>query len=148
MTMNCLNGFFHFPPLNSLSEALLKAEGKGVIAAFSPSGLSVNDAAHLFHKALLEEIVSGRHERIGDAILAAQEALRRSPAPSPSSSPSTTSSETPPSGSTRFRMVKTAGDREEECSCTFAWPRIGHEVAVLSVGYGCKSLSCKAVTVV
>ena len=72
LTINCLNGFFHFPPLNSLSEELLKAEGKGVIAAFSPSGLSLNDAAHLYHKALLREILSGRHARLGDAILAAQ----------------------------------------------------------------------------
>jgi hypothetical protein len=74
LTLNCLNGFFQFPPFNSLSEELLKAEGKGVVAAFSPSGLSVNDPAHLFHKALLTEILSGRHERIGDALLAAQEA--------------------------------------------------------------------------
>jgi len=73
MTMNCLNGFFHFPPLNSLSEELLKAEGKGVVGAFSPSGLSVNGPAHVYHEALLEEIVWGRHETIGDAILAAQE---------------------------------------------------------------------------
>jgi hypothetical protein len=78
LTMNCLNGFFHFPPLNSLSEALLKADGKGVIAAISPSGLSVNEPAHIFHKALLQEIVSGRHERIGDAVLAAQETYSQS----------------------------------------------------------------------
>jgi Peptidase family C25 len=73
LTMNCLNGFFQFPPLNSLSEELLKAEGKGVIGAFSPSGLSLNDAAHVYHTAVLEEILSGRHERIGDALVAAQE---------------------------------------------------------------------------
>jgi CSLREA domain-containing protein len=78
MTMNCLNGFFHFPPLNSLSEELLKAEGKGVMGAFSPSGLSVNGAARAYHQALLEEIVSGRHERLGDAILAAQERYAQS----------------------------------------------------------------------
>jgi hypothetical protein len=72
MTMNCLNGFFHFPPLNSLAEALTKAEGRGAIAAFSPSGLSLNDAAHVYHKAVLQEITSGRHERQGDALLAAQ----------------------------------------------------------------------------
>jgi hypothetical protein len=78
LTLNCLNGFFHFPPLNSLSEELLKAEGKGVIGAFSPSGLSVNDAAHLFHKAVLQEILSGRHERLGDAILAAQDTYSHS----------------------------------------------------------------------
>ena len=45
--MNCLNGYFHFPYFNSLPEELLKAEGKGIIAAFSPTGLSLNgsDAA-------------------------------------------------------------------------------------------------------
>src|SRR5262249_44438934 len=73
MTMNCLNGFFQFPPMNSLSEELLKAEGKGVVAAFSPSGLSVDDAAHAYHVALLREILSGRHTRLGDAVVAAQE---------------------------------------------------------------------------
>src|SRR5262249_29644331 len=72
-TMNCLSGFFHFPPLNALSEELVKAEGKGAIAAFSPTGLSVDGPAHLYQKMLLREIRSGRHARLGDAILAAQE---------------------------------------------------------------------------
>jgi hypothetical protein len=56
----------------SLSESLLKAEGRGAIAAFSPSGLSVDGPAHQYHRAVVEELVSGRHERLGDAILAAQ----------------------------------------------------------------------------
>lgn len=43
------------------------------LAAFSPSGLSVNDYAHLFHKALLNQIESGTHQRLGDAVLAAQQ---------------------------------------------------------------------------
>ncbi len=73
MTMNCLNGLFHHPGLNSLSEELLKADGRGAIAAFSPSGMSLDEPAHRYHKAVLEEIVSGRHARLGDAILAAQE---------------------------------------------------------------------------
>ena len=71
-TMNCLNGYFHFPYHNSLSEELLKAEGKGVIAAFSPTGLSLNSPAHRFHKALLQQVVHSDHERLGDAILAGQ----------------------------------------------------------------------------
>ncbi len=71
-TMNCLNGYFHMPGLSSLGEAFVKAEGRGAIAAFSPSGMSVNDAAHLYHKAMLEELFSGRHHRLGDALLAAQ----------------------------------------------------------------------------
>ncbi len=73
LTMNCLNGYFHFPYFNSLSEELVKAEGKGAIAAFSPSGLSLNGPAHRYHQALLKELFSGSHERLGDAVLAAQE---------------------------------------------------------------------------
>ncbi len=72
--MNCLNGYFHYPYLNSLSEALVKAEGKGAIGAFAPSSLSVNWAARLYHEALVAEIASGRHQRLGDALLAAQSA--------------------------------------------------------------------------
>jgi hypothetical protein len=78
LTMNCLNGYFHFPYFNSLAEALMKAEGKGAIAAISPSGLSVNEAARVFHEALLEELVTGGHLRLGDAMLAAQSAYAES----------------------------------------------------------------------
>jgi hypothetical protein len=74
LTMNCLNGYFHFPYFESLGEKLLEAEGKGAIAAFSPSGLSLNLAARTYHEALLRELTSGRHERLGDAVLAAQQA--------------------------------------------------------------------------
>ena len=74
LTLNCLNGFYHFPAFNSLAEALLKAEGKGAVAVFSPTGLSVNAPAQVLYKAVLREIVSGDHVRIGDALLAAQEA--------------------------------------------------------------------------
>jgi hypothetical protein len=77
LTMNCLNGYFHFPYFNALAEALLKVEGKGVVAAFSPSGMSLNDAAHVFHKAMLEELLSGEHRRLGDVVLAAQVAYAK-----------------------------------------------------------------------
>ncbi len=63
-----------FPYFNSLSEELLKAEGKGIIAAFSPTGLNLNDPAHRFHKALLDQLVDRGHERLGDAVLAGQAA--------------------------------------------------------------------------
>lgn len=73
LTMNCLNGYFHFPYFDSLAEELLQAPGKGAIAAFAPSGLSLNTPAHRFHEALLRAIFSGEHARLGDAVLAAQE---------------------------------------------------------------------------
>jgi hypothetical protein len=74
LTLNCLNGYFVAPNFDSLPEALLKAEGRGAIAAVSPSGLSLDGPAHQYHRALMAELTSGRHERLGDAILAAQTA--------------------------------------------------------------------------
>jgi hypothetical protein len=70
--MNCLNGYFVTPNLDSLPEALLKAEGRGVVGAFSPSGLSLDGPAHQYHRAVMAELASGEHARLGDAILAAQ----------------------------------------------------------------------------
>jgi hypothetical protein len=43
-----------------------------VVAAVSPSGLSLDGPAHAYHRALMGAITSGRHERLGDAVLAAQ----------------------------------------------------------------------------
>jgi hypothetical protein len=72
LTLNCLNGYFVMPTSDSLAEALVKAEGRGAIAAFSPSSLSLDGAAHAYHKALLGQVLHGGHRRLGDALLAAQ----------------------------------------------------------------------------
>ena len=74
LTMNCLNGYFVAPAFDSLSESLLKVEGRGAIAAFSPSGLSLDGPAHQYHRALMAELTAGTHRRLGDAVLAAQKA--------------------------------------------------------------------------
>jgi hypothetical protein len=65
---------FVAPNYDSLSEAFLKVEGRGTIAAFTPSGLSLDAPAHRFHRALMNAIVNGEHRRLGDAVLAAQAA--------------------------------------------------------------------------
>jgi hypothetical protein len=72
LTFNCLNGYFVAPNYDSLSEAFLKVEGRGTVGAFTPSGLSLDAPAHRFHRALMAEITNGNHERLGDAVLAAQ----------------------------------------------------------------------------
>jgi uncharacterized delta-60 repeat protein len=72
VTVNCLNGYFHFPYFNSLAEELVKAADRGAIAAFSPSGLSFDRPAHEYHKALLAAVLQGGHHRLGDAVLEAQ----------------------------------------------------------------------------
>ena len=43
----------------------MKAEGKGAIATFSPSGMSFNGPTSVYHEALLAEIVSGRDDTSG-----------------------------------------------------------------------------------
>jgi len=78
VTMNCLNGYFVAPAFDSLAESLVKVAGRGAIAAFSPSGLSLDAPAHQYHKALAGELASGRHARLGDAVLAAQRAYAES----------------------------------------------------------------------
>jgi hypothetical protein len=72
LTMTCSNGYFVSPWSNALAERLVLAQDKGAIAAFSPSGLSLDEAAHLFHRALVQELERGGHDRIGDLVLAAQ----------------------------------------------------------------------------
>jgi hypothetical protein len=72
LTLNCLNGYFVAPNFDSLAEALVKAEGRGAIATLSPSGLSLDGPAHRYHRAVMAELTSGRHARLGDALLAAQ----------------------------------------------------------------------------
>jgi hypothetical protein len=42
------------------------------VAALSPSGLSLDGPAHQYHRAVMAELTRGTHERLGDAILAAQ----------------------------------------------------------------------------
>jgi hypothetical protein len=72
LTMNCLNGYFHFPYFNSLAEELLKRSDRGIVAAFSPTGMSLDAHAHVLQELLLDAVLHGGHERLGDAVLAAQ----------------------------------------------------------------------------
>jgi hypothetical protein len=72
LTMTCSNGYFLSPYGNSLAERLVLADQKGAIASFSPSGLSVDEAAHVYHRAVVSELEQGNHERLGDLLLGAQ----------------------------------------------------------------------------
>jgi hypothetical protein len=72
LAMTCSNGYFLSPFHNSLAEELVLADQKGAIAAFAPSGLSLDDAAHVYNRAVVAELENGNHLRLGDLILAAQ----------------------------------------------------------------------------
>ena len=64
--MTCSNGYFISPWGNAIAERLTLAPDRGAIAAFSPSGLSLDEAAHLYHRALVTELEQGTHQRLGD----------------------------------------------------------------------------------
>ena len=58
--------------MNGIAERFVLERDKGAIAAVSPSGLSIDAAAHLYHRAVVGELARGGHERLGDLLLAAQ----------------------------------------------------------------------------
>ena len=72
LTMTCSTGYFLSPYSNSITEAFVLAEGRGAIAAFSPTSESYNDAAHVFHSVFVQRLESGSYQRIGDLVLDAQ----------------------------------------------------------------------------
>ena len=61
--MTCSNGYFIHPVSNGLAESLALAPHKGAIAAFSPSGLSLDAAAHLYHRALVTQLEQRKPRR-------------------------------------------------------------------------------------
>jgi hypothetical protein len=77
LTLNCLNGYFTAPSFDALTEALLGADGRGVVAGVSPSGASLDAPAHAYHRALAGALASPAHARLGDALLAGQREYAR-----------------------------------------------------------------------
>jgi len=72
LTMTCSNGNFLHTFDNSLAETLTLTPQRGALAAFSPSGLSLDSAAHAYHRALVTQLENGAHARLGDLVLDAQ----------------------------------------------------------------------------
>jgi hypothetical protein len=67
IVMDCLNGYFMSPPIDCLSEALLKAPNGGAVATFSSSGLTVPIGQHEMGEKLFSLLYSGPPIALGDA---------------------------------------------------------------------------------
>ena len=67
--LTCTIGRFEVPGFTSLAEALVLAPQRGAISVWSPSGLSINDAALALDQAFVAALFE--HETLGEAILAA-----------------------------------------------------------------------------
>ncbi|MBC7929968.1 MAG: hypothetical protein H7Z38_05305 [Rubrivivax sp.] len=67
--MTCLNGYFHGPGLDSLSESLLKAEQGGALAAWTSTGMTEPEGQAAINRELYRALYeAGGTIRLGDAM--------------------------------------------------------------------------------
>jgi hypothetical protein len=71
--MTCLNGYAHDAYIDSIGEAMLKAEG-GAIAVWASSGYTTPGGQIQMNRALYQQLFSSPAPRLGDAIKAAKAA--------------------------------------------------------------------------
>ncbi|HXI91908.1 MAG TPA: C25 family cysteine peptidase [Blastocatellia bacterium] len=71
--MNCLNGYFQDPAIESLAEALLRAPVGGAIAVWASSAMTYADGQSEMNKELYRQLFSsGPAVRLGDAVIRAK----------------------------------------------------------------------------
>ncbi len=67
VVMDCLNGYFADPSLQSLAESLVKAPNGGAVASFASSGLTIPDGQHEMGLRMFQLLYGGSSIAIGDA---------------------------------------------------------------------------------
>jgi hypothetical protein len=65
--MDCLNGYFADPSLESLAETLVEASNGGAVAVFASSGLTIPNGQHAMGLQMFQLLYSGSSIAIGDA---------------------------------------------------------------------------------
>jgi protocatechuate 3,4-dioxygenase beta subunit len=76
--LSCLNGAFAFPVGESLAEAAVRAEERGAVAFFSPSGTTSSESQAEFGRVLFERMAAPG-STLGQAVRAAQVAAAPGP---------------------------------------------------------------------
>jgi hypothetical protein len=70
--MTCFTGFFHHPEYGTLDETLVRHEGGGAVASWSPTGLGLQAGHQRLHQGFYQAVVPGAKVRLGRAILDAK----------------------------------------------------------------------------
>ncbi len=73
VTMNCLNGYFHDPYVESVAEALLKNSGGGAFSVWASSALTTPNEQLRVDLELFRQLFGATHPSIGDAVLKAKQ---------------------------------------------------------------------------
>jgi Peptidase family C25/Putative Ig domain/Ig-like domain from next to BRCA1 gene/Matrixin len=72
LMMNCLNGYFVTPNMDSLAEALLRADGGGAVAVWASTSVTYPNNQSVIGQQLYRELFSKHSVRLGDAVLSAK----------------------------------------------------------------------------
>lgn len=78
LPMTCYDGFYHYPydaSFDSMAEVLTRADGKGAIASWSPSGLGVSTGHDSLDKGFFKAAFTDRVPTVGQATAAGKLAL-------------------------------------------------------------------------
>jgi len=67
LSMTCATGYFHYPSINCLDESLIRAQGKGTIASFSPTGFGMALGHHYLNQGFFTAVFTDTISEIGMA---------------------------------------------------------------------------------
>jgi hypothetical protein len=72
LSMTCFTGFFQHPEYGTLDESLLRLDGGGAVATWSPSGLGISSGHEYLHKGFYRAVFADGKTQLGTATLAAK----------------------------------------------------------------------------
>ncbi len=78
LTMTCKDGYFIEPTVgagNSMAESLLRADGKGAVAVWSPTGMGVSTGHDYLDRGFFDALFVGGADTVGEATLAGKQRL-------------------------------------------------------------------------
>jgi hypothetical protein len=72
LSMTCLTGHFHHPEYGTLDELLVRRNGGGAVATWSPSGLGVQSGHEQLYRTFYQSVLQDTKGQLGSAVLAAK----------------------------------------------------------------------------
>jgi hypothetical protein len=72
LSMTCFTGFFHHPEYGTLDESLLRLDGGGAVATWSPSGLGLQTGHDHLYQGFYRSVFRDSETQLGPAIMAAK----------------------------------------------------------------------------
>jgi hypothetical protein len=65
LPMTCLDGYFVFPTTPSFAESIVRMDGSGAIASFSPTGYGLTSGHRILDQSLIDNLFKTEHNELG-----------------------------------------------------------------------------------